>query len=105
MRNVLHLFAVILLPLPWSRVKAWSGDKGGNNFYVEPASRGIALHSFRDGLLGTSGKPSARLNHALRVQCQALGIDPPTLSLPDKSESVFTLLTNQRRQKYEANNA
>jgi len=34
------------------------GDKGGNEFYVKPASRGIKLHSLWDGLLGTSGKPA-----------------------------------------------
>ncbi len=43
------------------------GDKGGNSFYVRPATRGISLHSLWDGLLGTSGKPEAHLNDAVRL--------------------------------------
>jgi hypothetical protein len=32
-----------------------TGDKGGSSFYIKPAARGIPLHSFWDGLLGTLG--------------------------------------------------
>jgi hypothetical protein len=46
------------------------GDKGGNDFYVKPGSRGIKLHSFWDGLLGTSTKPQSRLNYALEIQSE-----------------------------------
>jgi hypothetical protein len=44
------------------------GDKGGNKFFVTSASRGIKLHSFWDGLLGTSTKANAQLNYAVRLQ-------------------------------------
>lgn len=43
------------------------GDKGGNDFFVKPATKGISLHSFWDGLLGTSGKPQAHLNDATEI--------------------------------------
>jgi hypothetical protein len=45
-----------------------SGDKGGNDSYIRPGSRGIKLHSFWDGLLGTSGKPQAHLSYAVQLQ-------------------------------------
>jgi len=47
-----------------------AGDKGGNDFYVKPGSRGIKLHSFWDGLLGTSGKPHADVNYAIQIQTE-----------------------------------
>src|SRR6267142_1157745 len=47
-----------------------NGDKGGNAFYVKPASRGIRLHSFWDGLLGTSTKVNPQLNYAIEIQRQ-----------------------------------
>jgi hypothetical protein len=46
------------------------GDKGGNGFFIKPAERGITLHSFWDGLLGTSGKPQSRLNYAVELQSE-----------------------------------
>jgi hypothetical protein len=46
------------------------GDKGGNDFYVMPGSRGIKLHSLWDGLLGTSGSPQSHLNYALEIEKQ-----------------------------------
>ncbi len=45
-----------------------AGDKGGNDFYVAPASRGIKLHSFWDGLLGTSAKVQSQMNYAVQIQ-------------------------------------
>jgi hypothetical protein len=45
-----------------------TGDKGGNLFYVKPATRGISLHSFWDGLLGTSGKPQSHLDYAIMIE-------------------------------------
>jgi hypothetical protein len=45
-----------------------TGDKGGNSFYIKPAARGIPLHSFWDGLLGTSGKAQAHLNYAIMIE-------------------------------------
>jgi hypothetical protein len=44
------------------------GDKGGNDFYVKPGSRGIKLHSLWDGLLGTSSKPHPHLNYAIEIE-------------------------------------
>ena len=45
-----------------------SGDKGGNGFFIKPGTRGIPLHSFWDGLLGTSGKPQSHLNYAIMIE-------------------------------------
>jgi hypothetical protein len=47
-----------------------TGDRGGNSFYIKPATRGIALHSFWDGLLGTSGKSQAHLNYAIQLEAE-----------------------------------
>jgi hypothetical protein len=47
-----------------------NGDKGGNSFYIKPATRGISLHRFWDGLLGTSGKPGAHLNYAIQNEAE-----------------------------------
>ena len=47
-----------------------NGDKGGNDFFVRPAEQGISLHSFWDGLLGTSGKPQSHLNCAIAIQSE-----------------------------------
>lgn len=46
------------------------GDKGGNDFYVKPGTRGIRLHSLWDGLLGTSGKPHTHLNYAIQIEAE-----------------------------------
>lgn len=46
------------------------GDKGGNDFYVRPGSKGIKLHNLWDGLLGTSGKPEAHLNYAITIESE-----------------------------------
>jgi len=46
------------------------GDKGGNDFYVMPGSRGIALHAFWDELLGTSSKASSHFNYAIRIRSE-----------------------------------
>ena len=45
-----------------------NGDKGGNDFYAKPGSRGIKLHSLWDGLLGTSRKPHPLLNYAIEIE-------------------------------------
>jgi hypothetical protein len=55
-----------------------TGDKGGNSFCVKPGIRGIALHSFWDGLLGTSGKPQSHLNYAIMIEHEH-----PRKSLPE----------------------
>ena len=54
------------------------GDKGGNDFYVMPGSRGIKLHSLWDGLLGTSGSPQAHMNYAVEIEKEH-----PRKSLPE----------------------
>lgn len=54
------------------------GDKGGNDFYVMPGSRGIKLHSLWDGLLGTSGSPQAHANYAVEIEKEH-----PRESLPE----------------------
>jgi hypothetical protein len=45
-----------------------AGDKGGNSFFIKPATKGIPLHSFWVGLLGTSGKPQSHLNYAIMIE-------------------------------------
>jgi hypothetical protein len=55
-----------------------SGDKGGNLFFIKPAARGIPLHSFWDGLLGTSGRPQSHLNYAIMIEHEH-----PRKSLPE----------------------
>jgi hypothetical protein len=45
-----------------------NGDKGGNDFYVKPGSKGIKLHSFWDELLGTSNKLNVQVDHALEIR-------------------------------------
>jgi hypothetical protein len=45
-----------------------AGDKGGNEFFVMPARRGIKLHSFWDGLLGTSAKMRSQVSYAIQLQ-------------------------------------
>jgi hypothetical protein len=55
-----------------------SGDKGGNDFYIKPSSKGIKLHSFWDGLLGTSGKSQAHVSYAARIEAEY-----PRLSLKE----------------------
>jgi hypothetical protein len=47
-----------------------NGDKGGNELYVKPGEAGISLHSFWDGLLGTSGKASTHWNRALSIAAE-----------------------------------
>ena len=43
------------------------GDKGGNELFVSPGGRGIRLHSFWDGLLGTRANMHTHLNEAIRL--------------------------------------
>jgi hypothetical protein len=47
-----------------------TGDRGGNEFYIKPAERGIKLHSFWDGLLGRSATVQDRLNYAIQLQSE-----------------------------------
>ena len=58
------------------------GDKGGNDFFVKPAARGISLHSFWDGLLGTSGTARNHYNYAIAIQA-----DHPRKSLKELKKS------------------
>lgn len=46
------------------------GDKGGNEFFVKPEQKGISLHYFWDGLLGTSGRPPTHWNYAAAIDAQ-----------------------------------
>lgn len=55
-----------------------TGDKRGNLFFIKPSTRGIPLHSFWDGLLGTSGKPQSHLNCGIMIEHY-----PPRKPLPE----------------------
>jgi S1/P1 Nuclease len=70
---LIHLIGDLHQPLHCSSLVTGvypEGDKGGNFFYIKPASRGISLHSFWDGLLGTSGKPGAHFNYAIQNEAE-----------------------------------
>jgi len=54
------------------------GDKGGNDFYVKPGSKGIRLHSLWDGLLGRSYNFRDQLHDAIKLQAEY-----PRKSLPE----------------------
>lgn len=54
------------------------GDKGGNDFYVMPASRGIKLHAFWDQLLGSRVHERTQFNEAVRILSEH-----PEKSLPE----------------------
>jgi hypothetical protein len=47
-----------------------NGDKGGNDFYVMPAQRGVRLHGIWDGLLGTSANPRTQWNYATEIDAK-----------------------------------
>jgi len=46
------------------------GDKGGNDLYIKPGASGINLHTFWDGLLGTSGDVHSQVNYAVQIQSE-----------------------------------
>ncbi len=46
------------------------GDKGGNDFFVKPGDHEVNLHSFWDGLLGTSGKAQTHWNYAVALETE-----------------------------------
>jgi hypothetical protein len=46
------------------------GDRGGNEFFIKPAQRGINLHSFWDGLLGTSRAAQTQWNYAIELEAE-----------------------------------
>ena len=70
---LLHLCGDIAQPLhcvSWFDDTYVNGDKGGNDAWVKPASRGIKLHSLWDGLLGTSGRAQQHMNEAVRIMAE-----------------------------------
>jgi hypothetical protein len=70
---VIHLIGDLHMPLHCCSLftsEFPAGDKGGNGFFIKPATKGINLHSFWDGLLGTSGKPRAHLNYAMQIEAE-----------------------------------
>lgn len=82
---LIHLVGDLHQPLhccSWVNETYPNGDKGGNDFFVKPATRGIRLHSLWDGLLGTSGKPQAQLNNAIQIMAEN-----PKKSLPELAKS------------------
>jgi hypothetical protein len=67
---LIHLIGDVHMPLHCCSLftsEYPTGDKGGNSFFIKPATRGIPLHSFWDGLLGTSGKPQTHSNYAIQI--------------------------------------
>jgi hypothetical protein len=67
---LIHLVGDVHQPLhcsSWFDREHPNGDKGGNDFFIKPGARGISLHSFWDGLLGTSGSPRSHVNYAIAI--------------------------------------
>ena len=64
----LHCVALVNATFP-------EGDRGGNLFYVRPraSSRGVNLHAYWDGLLGTSGRVRDARNDATRIWASLAG--------------------------------
>ena len=44
-----------------------NGDKGGNDFQIQPGTKPIKLHSYWDGLLGTRSYVQGQHNYALKI--------------------------------------
>ena len=73
---LLHLVGDLHQPLHTTALindvyKAPKGDKGGNDFFIRPSERAkkpISLHSFWDGLLGTSKNLRSAYNEALELE-------------------------------------
>ena len=61
------------------------GDKGGNSFYVKPATATVKLHSLWDGLLGTRNEPRTALNEATRLRADL----PPVTCAQRNSSRIF----------------
>lgn len=55
-----------------------AGDKGGNDFYVRPATRGVRLHGIWDGLLGSAINPRTQWNYAIELDAKF-----PRTALPE----------------------
>jgi hypothetical protein len=55
-----------------------NGDRGGNDFYVKPAQRGVRLHGIWDDLLGSSNNPRTQWNYAIEIEAKY-----PRTSLPE----------------------
>jgi S1/P1 Nuclease len=56
------------------------GDKGGNDFYVKPAQRGVRLHGIWDGLLGSSANPRTQWNYAISLDSKFSRASLPELN-------------------------
>jgi hypothetical protein len=83
---LIHLIGDLHQPLHCSTLVNQTfpeGDKGGNDFYVKPAEKGIRLHSFWDGLLGTRSHPQSEVNDAIRLASEF-----PRKSLPELKRST-----------------
>ncbi len=82
---VVHLIGDIHQPLHCASLFSAEfpkGDKGGNSFYVKPATRGIKLHSLWDGLLGTKNEPRTQLNEATRLRSEHPHTEWPEFTKP-----------------------
>ncbi|MGZ5544334.1 MAG: S1/P1 nuclease, partial [Limisphaerales bacterium] len=82
---VVHLVGDIHQPLHCASLFSAEfpkGDKGGNSFYVKPATRGIKLHSLWDGLLGTKNEPRTQLNEATRLRSEHPRKELPEFTKP-----------------------
>jgi len=76
MHQPLHCCSLVTATYP-------KGDKGGNDFYVMPASRGIKLHALWDQLLGSRPNQRTALNDAVRIQSEH-----PRQSLPELAKDT-----------------
>ncbi len=66
------------------------GDRGGTRFFVRPAGAGVWLHSFWDGLTGTSSNAHDAHNEAIRLQT-AIPRDSLDVLSPDTGSLAWSL--------------
>ena len=71
MHQPLHCVSLFTAAFP-------NGDRGGNDFYVKPAQRGVRLHGIWDDLLGSSPNPRIQWNYGIEIDAKY-----PRASLPE----------------------
>jgi S1/P1 Nuclease len=88
---LIHLLGDIHQPLHCatlvnSNYPAPAGDKGGNDFFVKPADRGVDLHGIWDQSLGRAINFRTQLNYAIQISAEH-----PRLSLTELTKDKTPL--------------
>ena len=61
-----------------------NGDRGGNDFYVQPAQQPIRLHGLWDGLPGSTASAQAEWKNAIKLEAQF-----PRAALPELTKATI----------------